>query len=141
MLIALFPRFRMIENFKIVLADTVVNFEECIDDVSVIVEHVRVKQLGQLEILDWLPRYLKYLLERVDALKEQLTVFYDHFEFELFFRVFIFNFLFCLLEEQLLVIWGDLTNGENALKSQRDIFVWLSISWRLQLKLPLVLFT
>ena len=43
---------RMIENFKIVLADTVVNFEECIDDVSVMVEHVGIEQLGQLEILD-----------------------------------------------------------------------------------------
>lgn len=72
----------MVEFLKVVLADTVIDFEKGIDDVAMAIEHERVEQLRQLQILYRPPRDLKDVLKRVNALKEELSILNDHLELE-----------------------------------------------------------
>ena len=52
----------------ILIAEVIVDFEECIGDISMLNKQTRLQHLSQFDAFHALPRYAKDLLKRIDAL-------------------------------------------------------------------------
>ena len=71
----------IIKLLYVSLADVEVHFKHGVDYVAVVLEEVRVQDVGQLQALDDVLADLEHLLEGVNALQEQLAVVNYYFEF------------------------------------------------------------
>lgn len=52
----------------ILIAEVIVDFEECIGDISMRIKQKRLQHLSQFDPIHALPRYAEDLLKRIDAL-------------------------------------------------------------------------